>query len=330
MPSDPLTLQHFEFFRGPNPRAAAVFEMYTDLINELGVRPTKLNTWRENGTLIKEIKQAFKRIPPEELATRSYALYLEITHRNDRTFYPSELEIESCLWLVGAEFGGKLLIKSLEEFKGLLRDRLTPMSVTQINAQTLYGAVLATPPHAPPPEHTAWLVFGFCACNELNEGILIYIYQTLIRVCTFAEVDAALESCSMISLMDSKGLKPWRIQLGKELEEVMSTGPKSFLPVWFLKNHLLAEKESVDVAWRLFGYPNCRNAGERSALDSVFRKLLLTPEAKPLELQDALLNGTLYEYASARIEMKSKDRKLYRRLLQRLALRDVSPGMLGY
>jgi len=169
-----------------------------------------------------------------------------------------------------------------------------------------------------------WYDFGFCTCrDDFEENFLGMLYQSLLphsdqdqqrsRERTFEEFWKAYETGKLTKPMDSKGLKSRRQKL-KHLQVFLNAaGPSGLRPsVWRLIRYInYSDPANITCPQSVFadyGFMKCHSTSQTLALVDVYRRLL--KQADPLDLHDACLKGSLYEFATRYISVEDKYKSL--------------------
>ncbi|KAL3423505.1 hypothetical protein PVAG01_05252 [Phlyctema vagabunda] len=285
-----------------------------------------LHRWRVEGSLLAHIKEYFYSIP----------------ERYRGGYFPWFLNHTDCLDepLTSQSANDKLVATFFDKAKSYLdvEDRNKELHQLEPEAKMLSYGMLACCTHAahPNPIEQNWYNFGFCTCkDESSERSLGGLYQQLLlgdslfedtlgrllpshlkvkNTATFTEFWRAFESGSLISLMDSKGLKSPRHAF-PHLEGFLSVSRRGLQPtVWRLKQYLAiddpAEHEPPRPVWADYGFMNCRDFEETCILMEIYKRLLI--KADPLDLHAACLKGNLFDFAQGFHKMNEKHRRLMR------------------
>ena len=155
--------------------------------------------------------------------------------------------------------------------------------------------------------------FGFCVCrDERGERSVAALYKQLIARSTFNEFYHSYDTSGLIALFNAKGLGG-ALRNIPYLEDILrnSSIKKS---VWHLKAFVMARdaKLILSAAWD-YGFFNCKTEDERAELKDVYTKYFQSPQANPIKLHEACLDGKLYEHVGCTVKLKKKFNRLMKR-----------------
>ncbi|OSX59442.1 hypothetical protein POSPLADRAFT_1150628 [Postia placenta MAD-698-R-SB12] len=171
----------------------------------------------------------------------------------------------------------------------------------------------------PSPTAKTWVTFGFCVCpNEYAESNLAIMYKTLFQRCTFDEFWHAYDESSLIALFDRHGLKEDRLRI-PNLEIVLKGSPRGFYSVWYLKQFVVDETESVSPPLSVcvdYGFDKCNSSSLLEDLKGIYKLLFLEAHVDPVKLHEVCIAGDLFGFASGFIKFKKAEKKKFARLMK--------------
>lgn len=287
-----------------------LFGLYRGLYLSDKVSVDDIHKWQVEGTLVANIKEFYYQIP-EKYRGGYFPWFLKHTHILDKRVAKEEATKNHI-----ATFFDQAR-EYLDE-----GDRHNHFRELQPEAKSHCYVLLAEVLHAMSPGTTEylWKTFGFCTCrNEREESWLGGIYQRLLignklldyipqhllprlernlQPATFKEFWQAYQNGTLIQLIDSKGLKSFRVSL-PHLESFLSVPYNAPRPsVWDLKQFLAindpAEFPPVPSVYADYGFMNCSTFEETCTLMEIYKRLL--QKADPLELHKACIAGKLFEF----------------------------------
>ncbi|KAJ3504655.1 hypothetical protein NLJ89_g7824 [Agrocybe chaxingu] len=268
-----------------------------------------IQRWKKEGILVQEIKKHFEAIPAVSQGSY-YSWFLE----NQWVLDDKPLDPE--------ESNGKFLREGWVFTGG---DPNSPMYEIKSTIERwpknklicfhMCGIMLLR--FHPAPSDMMWVPFGFCTCDENSELELGGIYEELLKQCTFKEFYEAFESSQLIKLFQAKGWGP-SIARFPYLEGVLEKSPNC-PSVWELKQYLIMDAEGhlmppLPTVSLDYGYFNCLNREEEEELSAAYRAFYAKRDADPLALQQAAVEGNIFEYMCGVVKLKNK--KTLRRLMK--------------
>lgn len=339
-PDDPQTREDFGFHKVCTQveRNRLLF-LYECLVRVAKWDSRKIHTWRSENQLATEMRRICQLKMSNPLIDACFSWFLANEHLVDTsTPAPTDTEIvESFYQPAGRHIG-------LEDTSvdSIMDDFVTWGNCKQ-TAFRFYARILLG--FDPSPDSQEWMLFGFCACSSSDSrGCLIFLYRMLIDRCSFEEFCTATESSNVFRLLCEylfERKTPKRASSISEAEQLehVSCGERldrledleAVLPhlqyvlgrpqvaqgaVWYLKRFTLSDEcypNSVVVLH--YGLFNCQDAIERLELKTAYKRLLADNSAgDPIELQTACLANKIYEYASSKIQLDNKFKRLMRNL----------------
>ncbi|KAG6854474.1 hypothetical protein C0991_006553 [Blastosporella zonata] len=329
LPDDIQTFKDYGFWRAISvAERLRLLDMYHDLFVTIKVNPKDVNSWLVKGALAKEIKAAYESVPAQARGD-SYSWFLANQHifKGPVSFPVVDMNHAEDILIRSWRFTGGSKKDSMED----IQKKLAQMSPSRRSCHGLYTSLLMRPMSHPPPTLDAWVEFGFCTCRtELSEGQLGGMYHQLIEYeCTFQEFVAAYESGQLMKLIDERCFfrdpRNRTIRQGFPYLEDVLANPSLIKPVWYLRQMVDIPAEELE-ALKIgpyphllldYGFMNCKDDAETQELRNVYKKVLDTPDASPLDLHEACMKGKLFDFVHKFVPMKKKDtRKQLRRLLQ--------------
>jgi hypothetical protein len=150
------------------------------------------------------------------------------------------------------------------------------------------------------PDIPEWIRFGFCGCSSRDEEERTWnSYVTLIKRVSFEEFHAAYDSATLPALFSANNLaitNPFIL-------DVLSA-PRMNKSVWNLKQFVLGDYQKLIPSITVdYGFMNCGDPESPEtenvihSLRQVYRRVLTAPNANPLKLHEACLQGKLFQYA---------------------------------
>ncbi|KAF9462043.1 hypothetical protein BDZ94DRAFT_1262274 [Collybia nuda] len=292
---------------------ANLLGLYIGLITYCKIKPQTLHKWRLQGTLVREIKAVYQDLP-EQSRGGYYAWFLQNEHvLNTSSPDPSDKvrEIRKRAWVF---IGG-----SAADDEAEIVAKTAAWSQGRQICYSFYLMLLAD--WHPGPSQDMWVYLGFCACQDLQEEMLLSgHYKWLIHKCTFDEFATAYESSTLLGLLRSDN--PYYRHISG-LEDVLAGSPQVFKSVWWLKQFAMAS-ESADEGVSLrpsvradYGFMNCKTEDEFKALRRLYKEVFEKPHVDPVKLHVACIQGKLFEFLGGEVDL-SKKKKKFTRLLKNL------------
>jgi len=314
LPEDPETCKDYGFTRAWEPvKRANLLGLYIGLMERMYIKPMTIHTWRVEGRLVGEIKAAFEALPRHSRGGY-YPWFLENQYVLDSSELPQTAEDNMAAQHLRA---WRFIGGSSDFAPQRVREEVSCWPEEKQTCFMLY-CMLLMGWHPGPELDEGWIPFGFCVYDANSEMALSRIYTSLIRSCTFDEFCAAYTSSSLFSLMKSKGLS---IQhRSDELEHILRHSPHSNESVWDLKQMVLRSGDNPPIpsVTMDYGFMNCQNPEHSAKLKDVYRRVLDRPNAQPLEMHKACIEGRLFEYVRGQVEVPKEDRKLLHHLMKNL------------
>ncbi|KAJ1302051.1 hypothetical protein OPQ81_000885 [Rhizoctonia solani] len=151
------------------------------------------------------------------------------------------------------------------------------------------------------PDLPEWIHFGFCGCkSHTEEKDLWGSYIKLIKTVPFEKFYAAYKSSSLPTLFSANGLaitNPFIL-------DVLSGTPHVNKSVWDLKQFALGDYRKLIPSVTVdYGFMNCGDPESQEtesvihSLRQLYSRILSAPDANPLKLHEACLQGRLFQYA---------------------------------
>jgi hypothetical protein len=302
-PGDEQTRDDYGFSRAyTTPVSSMLLGLYGELIKICNVSPRQLHKWMVGGTLVREIKATFEKLPESHRGPH-YPWFLQNQYLVDHTL-PNPF---------GDDFGLALSMQAWK-FIGLpassspqqIKDAQSAWPMHKQQCFEFYCTTLSG--WCPSVDADIWVTLGFCTGRGKFDGELRAAYHELIGKCTFDEFCHAYNTSSLVALFDSKGLKTRRLQF-PYLEELLRGSPRNFKSVWYLKQFVSSEeavraKRSVEVD---YGFVKCRTEQERLALKEVYQRVLVGvfPQGgcgDPMKLHEACMGKRLSQYVGSLVD----------------------------
>jgi hypothetical protein len=324
LPQDLEILADYGFTRVGELDGKILLDVYQVLFEE-GVHPRDVHQWNIAGNLLEEVEKVLRRL--EGWKTFRILRWFEehryvfdptmavgdLEHEEEQTTRIRAAQVE--LWNAVGDFPSQ----DHDVISLTVNTRWPRERANFFFFRSMLGLC------HPSPELDLWVHFGFCACyDESEEQFLSFTYGMLVDRCTYDEFLTAYSDSKIIQLLDAKGLRGRRI-IHPYLEDVLSGSPVMFKSVWFLKKHVQYTKSvrsdlipSVRVD---YGFMNCTSDREYQDLKDLYKNIFERRYTNPLELHQACLSGSLYDYVLGLFpEMKGKKKRAakFRRLLRNL------------
>ncbi|KAF7351496.1 MYND-type domain-containing protein [Mycena sanguinolenta] len=327
LPDDLDSLSDYGFTRVGQLGANILLDVYRILFED-GVRSRDLHRWKNAGNLLEEVEKLLRRL--ERWKTSDVLPWFE-DHRyafDPTAAVPNHDEDDQALAVMGEKIE-RLHIQrwnQIGQFHSHNHDQILSYIKNHWPSEErtffFFHALLLVVGHPTTPDFDMWVKFGFCACqDESEEGFLAATYRMLASYCSYEEFLSAYTSSTLIQLLDANGLRGRRM-IHPYLEDVLSGSPSRFKSVWFLKQHLrcsVGTRSNLIPSVRVdYGFMNCASDSEYQELKDLYKDIFERRRANPLQLHEACLAGSLYEYVLRLFpEMKKKSRaKKFQRLLR--------------
>ncbi|KAJ7836242.1 hypothetical protein B0H14DRAFT_2449888, partial [Mycena olivaceomarginata] len=299
LPQDLEILSDYGFTRVGELDGKILLDVYQVLFEE-GVHPRDVHQWNIAGNLLEEVEKVLRRLEGWK-TFRILRWFEEHRYVFDPTIAVGDLkhEEEHATRIRAAQVE---LWNAVGDFPSQDHDEISLTVNTRWpreRANFFFFRSMLGLCH-PSPELDLWVDFGFCACyDESEEQFLSFTYGMLVDRCTYDEFLTAYSDSKIIQLLDAKGLRGRRI-IHPYLEDVLSGSPVMFKSVWFLKKHVQYTKSvrsdlipSVRVD---YGFMNCTSDREYQDLKDLYKNIFERRYTNPLELHQACLSGSLYDY----------------------------------
>ena len=187
LPDDPATIKDFGFgsFLGFKPKSN-LLGLYQGLMNDLllGVSSRKLHEWQVKGTLLDNIEIEYRKVPANHRGGY-FPWFLKNRHlilRQPKPDARSQLFDEA----------GYMV----KPYMNATDRAMDPMTFQPKKREVYVLYLLLLDGLHPSPECEEWFDFGFCTINEEQERSLAFLYQALIKTCTFDDVCKAFSDGS--------------------------------------------------------------------------------------------------------------------------------------
>ncbi|KAJ6457953.1 hypothetical protein C8R45DRAFT_561386 [Mycena sanguinolenta] len=323
LPDDLNILSDYGFTRVDEVGSKILLDVYRVVFDE-GVRSRDIHQWKNSGNLLQEVEKVLRRL--ESWKTYSVLRWFE-DHRYafDPTMAVPKHDDQNQLGILKA--AQVQLWNEVGDFPSHIHDEIHSHIInTWPRAKGnffFFRSALGT--GHPGPELDTWLHFGFCACqDESEEGFLGLTYRMLASYCSYDEFFTAYTNSNIIQLLDAKGPRGRRM-IHPYLEGVLSGSPVVFKSVWMLKQYLGCSRSggsdlprSVEVD---YGFVNCTTESEHQDLKDLYTNIFEKPHTNPLQLHEACVSGSLYEYVVGlfpEIKKKKNRAKKFQRLLRNM------------
>ncbi|CAE6456668.1 unnamed protein product [Rhizoctonia solani] len=271
-----------------------------------GVDPREVHKQRLAGTLINYIKDFYEKIPVHARGGY-YPWFLKNQHLLDPPKFidmsPSILNDSSVqqTW----QFTGGLASDSISHIKsriqGWPKEKQQAFRFTQMLLHT--GFQLS-------PDLPEWVYFGICGCKSRTEEAELWdSYIKLVKAVPFERFYTAYKSSSLPTLFSANGLpitNPFVL-------DVLGGTPHVNKSVWDLKQFAVGDYGKLIPSVTVdYGFMNCGDLGSQEtenviySLRQVYNRILTAPNANPLKLHEACLQGKLFQYARrvAQVDIK--------------------------
>lgn len=294
------------------------------------VREKEVQGWQAEGTLVEGIKATFARLPTHERGAY-YSWFLN----HQRVLYESptnDTQEHERVQRVLADMARKAWVKtggSPQDSLPTINARIHALPSPIRLCHQFYR--LLTLNVRPGPENEEWMAFGFVAATDPRDSEdsieITSQYYNLYERCTFDEFCTAYETSSILELANAYSIDMTsRLTTSTAVlfRDVMSESPRRFKSVWYLKRYAALLVSPTRSAPPLrphraihadYGFVNCENPSEVRLLDELYMKYFERPNANPLDLHKACMEGALAEYLGRFVELKPQV-ETYRRLLK--------------
>ncbi|KXN91280.1 hypothetical protein AN958_01491 [Leucoagaricus sp. SymC.cos] len=337
IPDHPQTCEDYGFARAiDSSQSPNLLGLYIGLLDpdRLGVKPLTLHRWRLEGTLVENIKREFERIPK---ASRGgyYPWFLQNQYLLDGTQTKQEWQEQFQSHMEEAFRRAWSFIGKPPDASGAEIHRWSKSLPQYLHHCFSFYVMLLMGQH-PSVDTALWITLGFCACEwQEDEMELSLSYSNLIRCCTFDEFCDAYTSSSLVDLFQSKG-----VDLPKDpsdkinpvdpcIFDVLSGSPYRNKSVWRLKQYIEhkivngedAEDDSImhptPSISADYGFHRCGSPEDRRLLFGLYKEFFKQKrgQVKPLQLHQACVQGRLFAYFTEDLQMRLKQKKVYKRLL---------------
>lgn len=267
--------------------------LFEGLVKHLKVGDRKLHRWQVKGTLKQNIIAAFSTLPADSRGGY-YAWFLE----HDWIFSHPEKRSSPNM---------------MDALKVDVEDRNVPLNALQPKAKRhacqFYD--LSSKGWHPRPGMLTWIDLGFCTSRaEWEEGRLGEMYRQLIDKCSFREFWEAMDTSSMLGLLDrydfTKTYKTFR-----HFEELMRN-VRAIFSVWYLKEFCNTnEPYPIKAVIVDYGFMNCQNAKDRQVLKMAYQTFF-EKRGDEMELHAACCKGQIFEYVHSTQALEPELRDLMR------------------
>jgi hypothetical protein len=347
LPADDQVCEDFWFNRLPKfAEKTKLFGLYKGLwyINEFhGTIPSEtLHQWQAEGSLVEHIIESFNTLP-ERSRGGYFPWFLKNRHIFEGPGNPEEFFERE----VASYFEAGQAVLDPED-RGIPIAHLQP----QAKMEAIQVFMMGLHQTHPGPEMELFSCFGFCTCRGRHEEQLLGgLYGRLImggdalgadhlhavdgtttggsgwvrpgmlqhgttkqEKCSFTEFWKAYESSKLIDLIDSKGLREYRLSLDlKHLEHYLRLPRKDpHESVWMLSRFIANEESHRAPAPVLvdYGFIHCKSFFDTMDLKEVYKNLLFAADA--LDLHRACVTGKILEFATKHIKVEERFKSLMR------------------
>ena len=301
-PQEPSVLEDFGFHHFHDFKSRSnILGLFIGLVCHLDVGDRQLHRWQIAGTLKKNIIAKFS-ILPQGSRGGYFPWFLE----HDWIFEPAKTTTKHDQVSAWAKSANHILDEE---------DRARPLSQLQpeakLDAFLFYSALLQG--WSPAPGMPTWICLGFCTRrNQWAENQLAGMYQQLIAKCSFHEFWEAMGASEMLRLLDKYDLTKVYREF-RNFEVLM----KSIIrrpSVWDLKEFCqMDEPNPIKAVIVDYGFMYCKDAGDRRDLKRAYQTFF-ERGGDEMELHDACLKGSIYEYLRGKQPLEPKYRHLMRNL----------------
>ncbi|KAJ8483027.1 hypothetical protein ONZ51_g4966 [Trametes cubensis] len=308
--------------------------LWTEVFVVYGVTAKGVQKWQSEGRLVEGVKSTFQQVPLSVRGPHYPWLLLNQNLLNGRPLNEAEKEGRIETYSDTLHRTWEFIGGPLSDLRQTIWSQVSAMSPYEQRCFFFYESLVGNKDPTPDDVET-WLSFGFTAMTREGVGELVEKYKQLMCRCTFHAFCVAYYTCTLPQLFSEHGIAtPVATLPSKDghdgpspvtlFLDVMSQSPHLYKSVWLLKAHvdrLLRAAASGnpkiphDVVEADYGYSNCRTAGEKKLLDVLYKKYFMHPDANPLDLHVACINGELGQYLARFVRMKPKT-KTYMRLLK--------------
>ena len=144
--------------------AGQLLKLYDGLIKDQGMTVKQLHPWREDGTLIENIKAVYEAVPPESRGKR-YTWFLEQLLTNNNDFAALIIQWNQRLWNI---LGPNELLGEIPD--NILQNVMDRFDI-KITCWNFY--LMLFEPCLPSLGTPFWILFGFCACPTGQEQLAL-------------------------------------------------------------------------------------------------------------------------------------------------------------
>ncbi|CAE6422834.1 unnamed protein product [Rhizoctonia solani] len=304
---DTQVLRDYGFARAQIPRSENyLLGLFQGIIRYGDVDPREIHRQRLAGTLINYIKDYYEKIPIHARGGY-YAWFLKNQHLLGPPKFTdtspaalNDASIQHTWSFIGGSASGSLIhIKS--QIQGWHDEKKQAFRFVQF---------LLHPGFQLSPDLPEWVNFGFCGCKSRDEVTHLWdSYLKLVKVVSFEKFHTAYNGSSLPSLFSANGLaikNPFIL-------DVLSGTPHVNKSVWNLKQFALGDYQKlVPCVIVDYGFMNCGDPESQeteSVIDSLrllYNRILTAPNANPLKLHEACLQGKLFQYARRVAQIDAK------------------------
>ncbi|CAE6480215.1 unnamed protein product [Rhizoctonia solani] len=157
------------------------------------------------------------------------------------------------------------------------------------------------------PDLPEWIHFGFCGCKSRDEEANLWnSYIKLIKAVSFEKFHAAYNSSSLPALFSANELtikNPFIL-------DILGGTPRVNKSVWDLKQFALGDYQKLIPSVTVdYGFMNCGDPQSQEtesvihSLKQVYKRVFTAPNANPLKLHEACLQGKLFQYVRGVVQV---------------------------
>ncbi|KZS98762.1 hypothetical protein SISNIDRAFT_480371 [Sistotremastrum niveocremeum HHB9708] len=295
----------------------SLLQIYTELFEKFGVKPTSLHTWRIEGRLYQEMLAAY-RAAGDKASKVNFAWLCQHEKIFDPNYDPSHIyDVKEDQWHMRAwrGIGGSPSLRWADVRETVARWPEYKQTCYHFYNTILGGGGPSIQSFGP------WLQFGFCAFEDTTPAPVQVLYLCLLNLCTFDEFSQAYRTSTLISLMDRKGLKEMRLAMPQahEFEAVLSESPGNISTIWWLKSYALLTKSNLHLTVLIpYGFGNCRDRAEFRQLMQFYNTHFREGKVPPFELQKAAEHDRIFDYISKHpsVKIANSEKRFLSRVLQ--------------
>ncbi|CAE6505040.1 unnamed protein product [Rhizoctonia solani] len=305
--NDTQVLRDYGFARVQIPRSENYLcGLFQGIIRYGEVDPREIHRQRLAGTLIDYIKDYYEKIPIQARGGY-YPWFLKNQHLLGPSIYIdiSSAVLNDALIQHTWSFIGGSASTSLIEIKSQIQDWNKEKKQAFRFVQLLLHPGFQLSPDLP-----EWVHFGFCGCKSRDEEANLWdSYIKLAKAVPFEKFHTAYNSSSLPSLFSTNGLtitNPFIL-------DVLSGTPHVNKSVWNLKQFALGDYQKLTPSVVVdYGFMNCGDLESQEtenvihSLRQVYNRILTAPNANPLKLHEACLQGKLFQYARRVTQVDAK------------------------